>query len=224
MAVINLLAMQWLLKPSLNIDYETSTMKHQLETSTMKHSLHHYDYVSIVLHWLMGFGLIAVYFLGLYMVKLDYYDAWYNQAPALHISIGLLLSVLLVIRIVWVYSQLNSAHIKPRPTEPKKALQLLAKLAHLCLYLITLLLMISGYLITTPQGQGIGLFNIIEIPASYSVNAEQSEFLGTAHDILASLFIMMVSLHTIAALWHHFIFKDNTLKRMLWAHKQHNKH
>lgn len=179
---------------------------------SIKNSSEHYGWLSIALHWLMAIGLIGLYFLGIYMVGLGYYDPGYNTAPALHKSIGIVLTALLFIRLAWIYS-----HSKPEPIETKQILRLLAILAHLSLYFITLLLIISGYLISTAKGQGIDIFSIFQMPVLYTVTIEQSEFLGKAHDVLATVFIIMVALHTSAALAHHFYFKDNTLKRILWA-------
>lgn len=183
----------------------------------LKNTTHHFGWVSIGIHWLMAAGLLGIYFLGLYMVTLDYYDTWYHKGPVLHKEIGIILTLAIIFRLFWTYS-----HTRPVPIETQQWRRLLAKLAHLSLYLITLLLMISGYLISTSKGQAIDVFSIIEVPATFIVSIEQSEFLGHAHDILASLFILMVALHTTAALLHHFIFKDNTLKRMLWAQNHHN--
>lgn len=166
----------------------------------------------------MAFGLLGLYFLGIYMVELDYYDPWYHKGLALHKETGIALTMLMVFRLFWIFSQK-----RPGPIETKQWKRVFAKLAHISLYMITIFLMLSGYLISTSQGQGIDLFNVIEFPATFIANTDQSELLGKAHDISASLFILMVALHTSAALIHHYIFKDNTLKRMLWS-QHHNHH
>ncbi len=183
----------------------------------LKNSIEHFGWVSIFLHWIMAIGLIGLYALGIYMVELDYYDEWYHKGLTLHKEIGMILMVLFFIRLAWIYS-----HSKPTPIDTNKWKILLAKLAHSLLYLLTLLLMASGYLISTTKGQGIDIFNLFEVSSLIRINTENSELLGSAHDILASLFILMVALHSTAALIHHFIFKDNTLKRMLWAHNTHH--
>jgi len=183
----------------------------------IKNSITHFGWVSIGVHWLMAIGLLGLYFLGLYMVDLDYYDPWYHKGLTLHKAIGITLTALMLFRLLWTFLQ-----ARPEPLETKQWKRLLAKLAHTSLYMITLFLMLSGYIISTSKGQGIDLFNIVEFPATFIANTNQSELLGKAHDISASLFILLVALHTLAALIHHYIFKDNTLKRMLWA--QHRNH
>ena len=57
--------------------------------------------LSIVLHWVSALLIVVLFGLGLYMVGLSYYDPWYNRAPSLHISLGLLVLLLTLIRIVW---------------------------------------------------------------------------------------------------------------------------
>ncbi len=169
----------------------------------------YYGRVSIVLHWFMAIVLIGLYFLGDYMVDLDYYDVWYHKGPALHKSTGILLAVVFVFRFIWNYSQ-----TRPKPQEKTTSLNLLAGAAHLMLYLITALLITSGYLISTAKGQGIEVFRFFELPAALPGSSERGELSGKAHAVLGTLFILMTALHVIAALVHHYIFKDDTLKKM----------
>ncbi len=177
-----------------------------------KNSLHHYGWMSIVLHWFMAVVIIGMYFLGDYMVELDYYDPWYHKGPALHKSMGILLVALLIFRSIWTYSQ-----TQPEPLGGKDGLNKFAKAAHASLYLLILLLLISGYLISTAKGQGINVFDWFELPAILPDSADRGEQSGKIHAILGTVLIFMIALHTVAALVHHFIFKDHTLKRMLWA-------
>lgn len=175
-------------------------------------STSHYGWVSILLHWAMAFVLIGMYLLGDYMVGLDYYDTWYHKAPTLHKAMGVVLMLVLMFRIVWNYVQ-----SKPVPLEDKALLITLAKLGHLSMYAIIIMLCISGYLISTAKGQAVNVFYFFELPALLPDNADRGEVAGKVHAVVGSLFISVVVLHAIAGLAHHFIFKDHTLKRMLWV-------
>lgn len=74
----------------------------------------------------------------------------------------------------------------------------------------------SSYIISTAKGDGIELFSWFEIPAIVSeVEEEQADLIGLLHKILAIGFALLVVLHVMAILKHHFIDKDKTLKRML---------
>lgn len=174
------------------------------------HTGQHYGYISIILHWLLAIALIALYFSGDYMVGLDYYDSWYIRAPELHKSFGIVAGLLMLLRFMWNKGQ---GHL--RVLSPGGLLNILAFLAHHLFYLLVLLLVITGYLITTAKGQGIDVFGVITVPALMSENTETGEWSGKIHDLLASAFMLLLIAHTLAALYHHFLIRDNTLRLML---------
>jgi len=60
-----------------------------------------YGLVSILLHWLVALAVFGLFGLGLWMVGLDYYSSWYRTAPDLHKSIGILLFVVMLGRLLW---------------------------------------------------------------------------------------------------------------------------
>lgn len=184
----------------------------------IKNSTRAYGWVSILLHWLMAIALIGMYFVGDYMVELEYYDSLYHKLPALHKAIGILLAGLLVIRLAWLYSQ-------PRPFPASgnapAITDLAGKLGHLALYGLVLVMIISGYLISTAKGHGINVFDWFEIPAMLAANEDRGEFAGNIHEFAGTLFILLVGVHALAAFIHHFYWKDNTLTRMLGISKEH---
>lgn len=185
-----------------------------MKKSNLLNSPDQYGWGSILLHWSMAIALIGMYLLGDYMVDLNYYDAWYHKAPALHKATGIVIALVLIFRWVW-----NVSQHKPVPLERNPRLIMLAKFGHLTLYLLIILLVVSGYLISTAKGQGIDVFGIFKFPALLADNADRGEIAGSLHAFIATFFMLMVVLHAIAALIHHFIFKDRTLQRMLWVKK-----
>ncbi len=60
-----------------------------------------YGVISTAFHWLSAIIVYGMFALGLWMVTLSYYDGWYHKAPELHKSIGILLMMGLVVRILW---------------------------------------------------------------------------------------------------------------------------
>ena len=170
-----------------------------------------YGVVSIALHWLMAVALIGMYFVGDYMVELEYYDRLYHTLPGLHKEVGVLLGALLLVRVTWVTAQ-------PRPQIVGNApafTHTLAKLGHLALYGLLTVMLISGYLISTAKGHGINVFDWFEVPALLPQSKERGELVGDLHEIAGTLFILLVGVHALAAFIHHFYWKDNTLTRML---------
>ena len=61
----------------------------------------HYGLTSIVLHWLVAVAVFGLFALGFWMVGLNYYSSWYRTAPDLHKSIGILLLLVMLLRVLW---------------------------------------------------------------------------------------------------------------------------
>lgn len=181
-----------------------------------KNTEHSYGLIAIVFHWLTAIAIVGLFILGTWMVDLDYYHEWYKTAPDSHRSIGVLLAVIMVLRFAL---RLLSPTPKPEPGI-KHWEQLLARSVHWLLYLLILVVIISGYLISTADGRAVGVFNWFEIPATVTSIENQEDLAGELHYYLAISLIVLASIHALAALKHHFIDKNATLKKMLGV--QHN--
>lgn len=169
-----------------------------------------YGWISITLHWLMAIALVAMFALGTYMVDLDYYDSWYHRAPEIHKSSGILLVITMMLRLIW-----NVSLPRPQDLTDSELSNKLGHMVHRLFYLLILLLFISGYLISTAKGKGIAVFDFFSVPAFLAENPQRGEVAGDIHGIIAWSFISLVLIHVMAALYHHFIVKDEILVRML---------
>jgi len=175
-----------------------------------RNSSSNYGVVSITMHWLVAVAVVGLFALGYWMVGLTYYSSWYRTAPYLHKSIGLLLLALMVVRVFWRF--LNSG---PAPLASHgKLTRMATKVGHGALYLGLFAVMISGYLISTADGRGISVFGWIEVPALITSIPDQEDLAGLVHEYLAWGLVIFSGLHALAALKHHFIDRDPTLKRM----------
>jgi cytochrome b561 len=157
----------------------------------------------------MAIAFISMYALGSYMVDLDYYDPWYHRAPELHKSTGILLVSLMLFRFTW-------NKIQPRPVDlsSNHRLNLLSRIAHNLFYVLVLALFVSGYLISTAKGKGIDVFEWFNVPALFNENSERGDMAGDVHFLIATSLMLLAIAHATAAMYHHFVLKDNTLKRM----------
>ena len=170
----------------------------------------HWGVISIVIHWLSALIVFGLFGLGLWMVELDYYNAWYRKAPELHKSIGILLFLLTLIRLVWLRcSSTPVALASHNPIEQK-----LATVTHYAFYLLLITIMLSGYLMSTADGHAIVVFNWLPIPATIYGIEKQEDIAGIIHLWLAISMIILAVLHAMAAIKHHFFDRDQTLKRM----------
>lgn len=176
-----------------------------------------YGYVSIVFHWLTAFTIFGLFGLGYYMVDLDYYHTWYTTAPNLHKSFGMLLFVIIIIRLVWRFTQITPEHITSHSQFERKA----GKLTHQLLFMLIFIIIITGYLISTADGRGIEVFGLFEVPSLGAFIENQEDIAGTIHEWLAYALILLATLHGLAAIKHHVIDKDNTLNRMIGKRNAH---
>jgi cytochrome b561 len=177
----------------------------------MNNTQTYYGYISMFFHWLSAITIFTLFGLGFYMVDLGYYDQWYTAAPKLHESIGILLFIFMVFRLIWRYTQLKPAHLASHSNLERKA----GKFIHSILYLLIFLIMISGYLISTGDDRGIDVFDLFMVPSFGAFIENQEDLAGLIHEWLAYTVITLSLLHAMAALKHHFIDKDDTLNRMI---------
>ncbi len=169
-----------------------------------------YGLLQILLHWLMALMVAGLIPLGLWMTGLDYYDPWYQKAPDLHRSIGILFAILLLLRLLW-----RSANPSPRLLVSGRRERQLAKLAHALLYILPACIVLSGYLLSTADGRSIDVFGWFEVAATLQGIEGQEDIAGDIHFALAMLFLGLIVLHVLAAIRHHFLLGDDTLRRML---------
>ncbi|MFB9136854.1 cytochrome b [Vibrio olivae] len=172
-----------------------------------------YNRTARMIHWLSAIVIIGMFAVGLWMVDLSYYSEWYRTAPHWHKSIGLLLTGLTLFRIVWKFVT-TSPEIEGALLEKR-----LAILAHGAIYLLLLTIFTSGYLISTEDGRGIDVFNWFSIPGAGALFDGQADKAGVIHSYAAWGLIILAAGHAAAALKHHFINKDNTLRKMIGASK-----
>lgn len=177
----------------------------------LKNSSTHYGLMAILLHWLVALVVIALFVSGLWMTELDYYDAWYQRAPEWHKGIGILLFITMLLRLVWRWID-----ALPKPEANHTAWERrMARIAHVSMLVLIFATLIAGYLISTADGHAIDVLGLFSVPATLSGIDNQEDIAGEVHEILAFILIGVATLHALAALKHHFIDRDRTLKRMI---------
>ncbi|MDC9582217.1 cytochrome b [Xenorhabdus sp. PR6a] len=177
----------------------------------LKNTSTRFGHISIFIHWLVAIAVYGMFALGLWMVTLSYYDTWYHRAPELHKSIGCLLFIAMVFRVIWRF-----IFPPPKPLASYRHLiRISSQLMQFTLYIALFGILLSGYLISTADGQPIRIFGWFEIPATVTGQGFQADTAGVIHLYLAWMVVVLSLLHGLAALKHHFIDRDTTLKRML---------
>lgn len=176
----------------------------------IRDTLDGYGLISRLFHWLMAIAIFAMFILGLWMVGLDYYSPYYNSAPDIHRSVGMILLFTLVIRVLWRAINVRPSDAELLPFERKASVA-----AHWGLYLLLFALLISGYLISTADGSPVSVFGWFDVPALTKMTGLETTA-GNVHRILAYAVIALAAIHALAALKHHFLDRSDILARM-WS-------
>ncbi|REL30367.1 cytochrome b [Thalassotalea euphylliae] len=177
----------------------------------LKDSESQYGIVSKFFHWLSAIVVIGLFAVGFWMVDLSYYSQWYKTAPHWHKSIGILLLIATFMRLLWKLLTPSPKAVQSTSASLQKA----ATIMHYLLYLLLILIMTSGYLISTADGRAIEVFTWFNVGSLGELFANQEDIAGVVHEYLAYTLIALVVVHALAALKHHFIDKDETLRRMI---------
>jgi cytochrome b561 len=170
-----------------------------------------YGWFSIGLHWLMAAGVFGLFILGFLMVDFDYYSPWYNRAPHLHESLGILFAVLLLLRLV-------ARWINP-PPGPLGSLSPLertsARAVHRLFYVLMFAIVVSGYLVSSAGDRAVPVFDWFSVPALSLPIDQQQDIAGKWHRWIGWSLVIVGGLHGLAAIKHHLIDRDRTLRRIL---------
>lgn len=176
-----------------------------------KNSEHHYAPAVRALHWLFVLLLIAVYASIELRVIYPRGSDPREGIKALHFMLGMSVLLLALVR-VWVRVASGPApRIEPTPPLWQHRL---ASAAHILLYLLILMMPLSGWVILSAAGKPIPFFGL-ELPPITGKDLEFSKSIKSWHEEIGELGIGLIALHVVAALYHHLMVKDDTLKRML---------
>ncbi|MFS0827802.1 cytochrome b [Pseudomonas phoenicis] len=170
----------------------------------------HYARLSILLHWLTLVLLAAVYacieFRGLFPRD----SAERDLMKALHFMLGLTVFVLVWLRLA-ARLRNPTPPILPKPPAWQTGL---AHLVHLLLYGLLIGMPLAGWLILSAAGKPIPFYGL-ELPALIEPNPDLAKFIKGWHERIGTWGYWLIGLHAVAGLYHHWVRRDNTLRRML---------
>lgn len=138
---------------------------------------------------------------------------WFPQGPSrvnmrsVHISLGVLLAGVLVYRIAW--RSLAGARL-PRVMRP--ALARFATPIHLALYALLLAEVLLGFVNVWVRGESI--YNLFTIPSFAPGDRALRREINGYHEFVANTILIVAGLHALAALAHHYLWRDGVLRRM----------
>jgi len=180
-----------------------------------------YTRTAIVLHWTIAFLILGMIAVGLTMG--DYPIKYKFLAYNLHKSFGITILALSLFRLYWRFT-----HRAPGLPNGMKAWERLAAHGtHWVLYFLIIAMPLSGWIFVSADAKfPTVFFSLFEVPqfplpAAYDTHATHELFEGL-HYWLAMGALGLVALHIGAALKHHFINRDNVLRRMLPRLRSHS--
>ena len=183
----------------------------------MNDSTQRYTGFAIGLHWVLAILIIGMLALGLFMVELGEADPLRFQLTQWHKSFGIIALILIVLRILW-----RVTHRPPAlPAHMKSWEKLAAELTHIALYLVILLIPISGWIMVSasPLDLPTLLFNGIHWPHlppfdTLPDKEAVSELFLNIHTLAGYALIALLLAHVGAALRHRFMLHDEVMSRM----------
>lgn len=174
----------------------------------LKNSTSRYGKIAIILHWIMALLLICLVILGLYMVELPI-GLEKLKMYGWHKEYGILALMLVIVRFTWRLT--NKTPYLNIPLLEKIA----ARTVHWLFYVFMFALPITGWLVTSAAGLPVSFFGLFVLPNLVPSDSQSLALYEEIHEWLGYGLIATFFLHTAAALKHHFINKDDILKRML---------
>jgi cytochrome b561 len=132
---------------------------------------------------------------------------WLN---VLHMTLGFALLGVILARVVL---RIFVRAPRPEPGTPGWTATV-AGFMHLGLYELVILIVLTGWATATAHGWPISLFALVPLPRFLPDWWALHDF-GNEHAVMVWILIAAVAVHAAAALWHHFVLRDRTLRRML---------
>lgn len=173
----------------------------------------HYTALAKGLHWGMALLIAGLLTLGFVMTdlplspeKLQYY-AWHKWA-------GISVFVLAWIRLGWRW-------LNPPPAYPERMSRMqqnMAHLGHLALYGLMLIIPITGWILSSAKGVQTVWFGVLPLPDLVEKDKELGHLMHEVHESLNDALLVLLAGHVAAALKHHWMDRDDILKRMLPWH------
>ncbi len=169
-----------------------------------------YDNITVLLHWVIGIGIIALAGLELFRGEFPRGHFIREGLRPIHQPLGTLLFALIMIRVAWRVFGTRA----PRDGHASGLAGYAATAVHLALYGLMVALPLLGMLYVFGNDKGIdfGAFTLA-LPLKASIGAYAKSF-RSVHETLGIGILVLAFLHAAAALGHHYVLKDLILNRM----------
>ncbi|MCX4186889.1 cytochrome b [Methylophaga sp. OBS4] len=169
-----------------------------------------YGLISQLLHWIVAALIIMQFIWAWRILQLGLGRQRYDLVNE-HKSIGLTILALVLLRLIWRYFNPPP----PLPTTMPPWQRRLALVTHYVIYGLLLVIPPVGWAMSSAAGFVVSWFDVFDLPALVAQDDALKEALKTLHVTLALALGALVIGHAAVAVHHHFVRKDDILKRML---------
>lgn len=133
-----------------------------------------------------------------------------GSAMSLHISIGITILALIVLRFVWRLTH---------PVAPESYLpawqRVSSEAVHWLLYLVVLVTTLTGWFFESARGWSVSLYRVLPLPRLVEEGSPTGHAIGELHETMIWVLVTFVAIHILAAFVHLFVYKDRIMHRML---------
>jgi cytochrome b561 len=178
-----------------------------------KNTNERYGSLSAGLHWFMLLLLAAVYATIELRGIFPKGSAENDAMKTCHFTLGLTVLTLTVLRLIARFMAPTPRIAPPLPLWQTR----LAGVVHIALYVLMIGLPIAGWLILSAADKPVPFYGM-QLPMLLDANKELAKQIKEVHETVATAGYFLIGLHAAAALYHHYIMRDNTLLRMLPSH------
>jgi len=163
-----------------------------------------------MMHWAVALGIVLQF---VWAWRIDQVESIRQQFALVnqHKSIGMAVLLLVVLRLAWRAFNRPPANPEAMAVWERRA----AALSHGLLYALILAIPLTGWAYSSAAGYGAEFFGLLDIPDFVPQSEALESVLARVHYGLGIALLVLVSVHVLAALRHHFVLKDDVLKRML---------
>ena len=169
-----------------------------------------YNWLARQFHWLMVPLILCLFVLGLLMTELPVSQLTLTLY-AWHKWIGITVLAFVVFRLAWRFVSLSP---KNEATQVPSFIHLLAKVGHIGLYLLLVLIPLVGWLRSSTAGFEIVLFEVLPVPNLMGKDEALSKTLALLHKIGAFALLFLLCGHIGAVVLHHKVWQDRILQKM----------
>jgi len=169
-----------------------------------------YTATAITLHWLIFVLILCAWTLGLYMVDLPLsplklkYFSW-------HKWLGVTIFLVAVVRVLWRMTHPAPPLAHSIPQWQREA----AVIAHFLLYMLILMIPLSGWIYSSATGIPVVYFGLVQLPDLVGKDKALAEFFKQTHIFLNLTLFGIVCVHVAAALKHQLVDHSDVMSRML---------